>query len=242
MNNESKHVVAVSGGKDSCALALRLRELHPEIDYEFVITPTGDELPEMIAHWRKLEALLGRPLKVLPAPTLEQCISIEGMLPNFRARFCTRVIKIEPFLDYMATLPHGSVMYVGLRADEDAREGLLPPSDRYGVSMPMREWGWGIADVYEYLDCKGVDIPERTDCGVCFYQRLNEWKDLLDNHPRRYARYARIEKAAGYTFRSPGRDTWPADLYSLKREFKAGRKLRNVTKRDKQAMCPFCSK
>jgi tRNA(Ile)-lysidine synthase TilS/MesJ len=34
-----RHIVALSGGKDSTAMALRLAEVEP-LDYEFVITPT----------------------------------------------------------------------------------------------------------------------------------------------------------------------------------------------------------
>ena len=56
-----KHIVALSGGKDSTALALRLAEVEPR-DYEYLCTPTGDELPVMEAHWRHLETLLGGPL------------------------------------------------------------------------------------------------------------------------------------------------------------------------------------
>ena len=56
-----KHIVALSGGKDSTAMALRLAEVEPK-DYQFVITPTGDELPEMYEHWRLLGDLLGEPV------------------------------------------------------------------------------------------------------------------------------------------------------------------------------------
>jgi predicted PP-loop superfamily ATPase len=49
------HIVALSGGKDSTAMALRLRELHPDVPYRFIITPTGNELPTMDAHWAKLD-------------------------------------------------------------------------------------------------------------------------------------------------------------------------------------------
>ena len=38
------HVVGLSGGKDSTALALRLAETSPQ-DYVYLCTPTGDELP-----------------------------------------------------------------------------------------------------------------------------------------------------------------------------------------------------
>ena len=42
-------------------MALRLAEVEPR-DYEFICTPTGNELPQMLAHWAKLEVLLGKPL------------------------------------------------------------------------------------------------------------------------------------------------------------------------------------
>jgi tRNA(Ile)-lysidine synthase TilS/MesJ len=40
---EMKHIVGLSGGKDSTALALRLRQLHPEIEFTYICTPTGNE-------------------------------------------------------------------------------------------------------------------------------------------------------------------------------------------------------
>ena len=54
-------IVALSGGKDSTAMALRLAEIEPR-QYQFVCTPTGDELPEMVDHWLHLGGLLGSPL------------------------------------------------------------------------------------------------------------------------------------------------------------------------------------
>ena len=235
---QTRHVVALSGGKDSVAMALRLRELHPETPFEYVITPTGDELPEMEAHWTRLESILG-PMTRLHAENLFEVIEREGMLPNYRARFCTRILKIEPFLDYMNALPAGSVMYVGLRADEETREGMIQKDGRFVVRYPMREWGWSLEDVLGYLDCKGIPIPKRTDCGCCFFQRLPEWRDLLERHPDRFERYVQLEKKIGHTFRSPGRDTWPASLEELRAEILSGRKMRET--KAKPQKCRFCS-
>ena len=240
MSTEPKHVVALSGGKDSSAMALRLRELYPDREFEYVCTPTGDELPEMDQHWRNLEEMLGTPLKKLSTLTLEQCIDREKMIPNFRARFCTRILKIEPFIDYMNNLPAGSIMYVGLRADETGRLGLIEPDSTFEVEMPMQEWA--ITDVMNYLSARNVTVPTRTDCGACFYQRLHEWKALLDNHPDRYEAYAAIERRMGHTFRSPQRDTWSASLDGLRVEFQSGRKLRPPRKtKPNNSKCRFCS-
>ena len=232
-----KHVVGLSGGKDSTAMAVRLKELNPGIEYEYVLTPTGDELPETEEHWKLLELILG-PLKRLPTLDLFELIEREGMIPNWRARFCTRVLKVEPFIDYMKSLPEGSVLYVGLRADEEDRTGIQGA----GIHSvyPMQDWEWDLEKVMGYLNQCGIRIPERTDCGCCFWQRLYEWYDLWVYYPDRYDKYVQVEKKHGHTFRSPSRDTWPAALDDLRQEFINGRKpIRK--KIDKNKRCRFCS-
>lgn len=95
------HIVAVSGGKDSTALALRLKEVEPR-DYLYFCTPTGDELPDMVAHWDRLEELLGAPIIKVTNGTLNGLIEQYQALPNWRQRWCTRVLKIEPCLAFLA--------------------------------------------------------------------------------------------------------------------------------------------
>lgn len=236
MRNEPKHVVGLSGGKDSTALALRLAEIEPR-DYEYICNETGDELPEMVAHWARLEELLGKPIiRVRHSRDLKAEIRKQRMLPSVFGRWCTRVMKIEPTIEYMETLAEGSVLYVGLRADEEARRGLY--GEDVAVRFPMREWGWAEADVWAYLDERGVCIPERTDCAMCPYQRLGEWRDLYTKHPDRYIELVQLEDEIGATLRSPGRDTWPADLRSLAKEFDSGRKLRQYKR---ATTCRVCS-
>lgn len=120
---EMKHVVALSGGKDSTAMALRLAEVEPR-DYIYVCTPTGDELPEMFAHWRKLSKLLGKPLLPITADTtLQGLIERQKALPNWRQRWCTRMLKIEPYEAWLVKNAP-AISYVGLRADEESRGGM----------------------------------------------------------------------------------------------------------------------
>lgn len=64
------HVVALSGGHDSTAMAFILREQNPSIPYNYVCTPTGNELPAMFEHWRNLGDRLGRRLMPIMAGTL----------------------------------------------------------------------------------------------------------------------------------------------------------------------------
>lgn len=235
------HVVALSGGKDSTAMALRLRELNPDVDYQFVITPTGNELPEMFAHWRHLETLLGKRLNTMMQKTLFACIKDNNMIPNFRARFCTRQLKIEPYLAWL--LGHandenvtGITSYVGIRADEPERvAGDYSRVPGIVSAFPLREWGWGLTEVVDYLAERDVEIPKRTDCALCFWQRLEEWHDLWREYPDLYAEGEAIEAEYGYTFRSPQRDSWPAGLAELRQRFEAG----DVPRKFKQKRDPY---
>ena len=215
------HIGALSGGKDSTAMALRLREIEPDTDFRFVITPTGAELPPMAEHWRKLEGLLGKPLTVVsPGFTLMDLCREQKMIPNFRARFCTRMLKIIPYLAWLQN-QFPAVSYVGLRADEEGLTGM--ETDDLGLlfqtRFPLREWGWGICEVLAYLDKRGVTVPDRTDCDRCYHQTLHEWWVLWTQYPDRWASAVEDEDRTGHTFRSEQRDTWPASLRELAKAF-----------------------
>ena len=60
-----RHLLGVSGGKDSAALAVYMRQKYPEIDMEYFFTDTGDELPEVYEFLGRLEAYLGKPITYL---------------------------------------------------------------------------------------------------------------------------------------------------------------------------------
>jgi 3'-phosphoadenosine 5'-phosphosulfate sulfotransferase (PAPS reductase)/FAD synthetase len=197
-------------------MALRLAEVESR-DYEYVITPTGRELPTMLAHWMRLEDMLGKPLIRVTNQTLDYWIREWKALPNFRMRWCTRVLKIEPMMAYL--LRHAPVThYVGLRADEETREGIYGEVAAF-TRHPLREWGWGKAEVIAYNTSRGIKIPPRTDCDICFFQRIKEWKSLDRLYPDLYAEGVAYEELTGATFRTPGRDSWPTSLADLRAEF-----------------------
>ncbi len=240
-----RHVIGISGGKDSVALALRLQEVEPTTDWEYIITPTGDELPPMIEHWANLERILGKSFiritngRILNnpyGPTLNGLIHIQESLPNFRQRWCTRILKIEPTIAWCVR-NKPVLMHVGLRADESEREGIY--GELVQSRFPFREWGWGLAEVVAYLKQRGITIPKRTDCARCYHQRISEWRDLWRDYPAIYMQAALQEDKLGHTFRSPGRDTWPSDLISLAFEFAHGRQIRGDGKQGEQ--CRVCS-
>lgn len=244
---QNKHKFAgFSGGKDSTAMVIRLAELGE--DFKMIFTPAGRELPEVFEHIAKVEKLIDREVVRPPAPTIDSLIEQYGALPNWRQRWCTRQIKIEPCQDYLEQFiiedEDGNriapILYIGLRADEEDREG----GRYYDVDFqtPLRDWGWGVTEVYEYLDNLGIEVPARTDCDLCYGQRLGEWHDLWRFHPDRYAEAEALEKKHGHTFRSPGRDSWPAPLSELRQRFENGRRPRGSMSDDVQLDLFDCKK
>jgi len=215
--------VAFSGGKDSTAMALRLYELGES--FALLFTPTGDELPELSAHIAAIAARAGAEVITPANRGLYDWIETYQALPNFRMRWCTRQIKIEPCIAYLLQHP-GSTLCVGLRADEETRVGLYGEYATY--RYPLREWGWRKRDVYRYLAAQRVTIPRRTDCALCYDQRLSEWWQLWRDYPDRYARGEALEAATGHTFRSGQRDQWPTRLADLRAAFEAGKQPRGM--------------
>ena len=218
-----RNVVAFSGGKDSTAMALRMAELGE--DFDLLFTATGDELPDLRCHLDRVVSMTGKTLIEPTNKGLYFWIAEHNALPNWRQRWCTRQIKIVPCIAYLKANP-GSVLHVGLRADEEERQGLYGDFATY--RYPLREWGWGLAEVRKYVADRGVTVPRRTDCALCYGQRLSEWFDLWRDHPDRFAMGEAYEMQTGHTFRSPGRDSWPASLAELRARFEAGHRPRGI--------------
>lgn len=212
-------IAAFSGGKDSTAMVLRLAEMGE--DFDLLFTPAGNEPPEVEQHIHRIADVVDKRLVTPEAPSLFNLIDNFNALPNWRQRWCTRMIKIVPCIAYLKTLEHPTLM-VGLRADEEERKGIY--GDYATYRYPLREWGWDVKDVYSYLTKRGIVVPKRTDCMLCFGQRLIEWYNLWRDNPKEYDRGVQLEARTGFTFRSPHRDKWPAALADLRKEFESGQK------------------
>ncbi len=206
MTNE-RHILGLSGGRDSAALAVYMRQNRPELPLEYFFTDTGKELPEVYSFLDKLEGFLGRPIQRLnPDRDFDFWLDEYGnFLPSPRTRWCTRQLKLRPLEHWLREdLEAGTTIhsYVAIRADEPSREGYQATHPNMLVHFPLREAGIDRAGVLEILDQSDVGEPayyqwrSRSGCTFCFYQQKIEWVRLSEHHPNRFAEAVDYEKTA----------------------------------------------
>jgi hypothetical protein len=202
-----QHVLGLSGGKDSAALAIFMRERYPEIEISYFFTDTGKELPEVYEFLGKLEGFLGRKIHQLnPQRTFDFWLrEYKNFLPSARTRWCTRQLKLLPFRQWIKPwLEAGDdvISYVAIRSDEDHREGYSSTHDRLLIKMPFREHGIDKEGVYDILRSSGIGLPayydwrSRSGCTFCFFQQKIEWVRLKRIHPESYEEAKGYEKTA----------------------------------------------
>lgn len=148
MANKKKvrHVLGISGGKDSAALAIYMKDNYPELDIEYYTADTGKELEETYQLIRNLEVYLEKEIIKLKAfddsvetPFDHKLKSLGGFLPNTLNRWCTKTLKLDVFEKFVGNDP--VISYVGIRGDED-REGYISTKPTIQSVFPFRENIW----------------------------------------------------------------------------------------------------
>jgi 3'-phosphoadenosine 5'-phosphosulfate sulfotransferase (PAPS reductase)/FAD synthetase len=192
-----RHILGLSGGKDSTTLAILLHKEIPHMEYFFC--DTHKELPETYEYLERIKARLGIKITYLSAEKgFDFWLDIYGgYLPSPRARWCTRKLKIEPLEQFVGN--DEAVSYVGIRADED-RSGYVSTKENIKPLFPFKEKGLVKADIFRILEESAIGIPEyykwrsRSGCYFCFFQRKYEWVKLAEFHPDLFNESVKYEK------------------------------------------------
>ncbi|MBP3955365.1 phosphoadenosine phosphosulfate reductase family protein [Gemmata sp. G18] len=229
-----RHILMLSGGKDSTALAIHMRGRVPGMEYVFC--DTDKELPETYEYLSKIEYALGiRITRLRDDRGFDHWLKVKGgYLPSSRMRWCTHVLKMKPFEKYVGN--DQVQMYVGIRADED-RTAYVSTRPNIVTVLPFVEEGIVAEDVRRILDESGVGLPDyyswrtRSGCYFCFFQRRMEWVGLLEKHPELFElskQYEKINEETGERY------TWN-QRESLE-ELSAPERVREIKARHQKAM------
>src|SRR5438270_9703194 len=96
-----RHILSLSGGKDSTALTAYMKDRVPEMEYVFC--DTKKELPETYEYLDKIEAYLGKKIvRLCDDRGFDHWLRLKShpefgiFLPSSRFRWCTEYLKIKP--------------------------------------------------------------------------------------------------------------------------------------------------
>jgi len=218
-NEDIKHIVSFSGGKDSTAMLLMMLQKNMPID-EIVFCDTGMEFPEMYDHIHAVEYCINRPITVLyPDNSFEWFLSeykkksgkykhIDGLgWPGFMFRWCTGNLKTKIFDRYVKG--QDITIYLGIASDEKQRlERKHHRSNKHIIKYPLIEWEITEKQALEFCYKEGFDWKglykkfRRVSCWCCPLSRIGELRTLYSEYPKLWKELKRLDKLSYRQFRS----------------------------------------
>jgi hypothetical protein len=200
--SKTRHILGISGGKDSAALAIYLKKEYPELDIEYYFCDTGKELIETYCFVDDLEIYLGKKIIRLKAAQDDIDSPFDffynlygGYLPSSQARWCTKNLKLVPFEQFVGDDP--VISYVAIRGDEE-RDGYISKKTNIQSIFPFRKNIWSEDVIAKVLSNRNIskvlgryrktsgngfnfDTAEKIICKETSpgYARRQKLKDLL---------------------------------------------------------------
>lgn len=206
-HEDSVFIVSVSGGKDSTATLLALRESN--IPHRAAFADTGWEAPETYAYLATLERLLGITIDRVGVPGgMRAKIRERAGFPARMQRWCTRVLKVEPLRAYhdliAAETGRETVSVVGIRAEESTARAKMTAfgfDDRWGGYVWRPIIDATISDVLALHHRHGVPVNplyrrghSRVGCWPCIYASKEQIRLWAQDDPASVAEVAALER------------------------------------------------
>lgn len=246
-----RHIIAVSGGRDSAALALYMKGRLDLVEYVFC--DTGRELPEVYDFLDRLECKLGQPILRLSdvtridtkgKPAFDFWLESFGhFIPTPAARWCTKTLKIRPFERHIGK--DDAIVYIAIRADEEGRGGNYGDRPNITYCYPLVDDGVDLVSVQRILRDAEVELPDfyrwRTvgGCWCCPFQRRRDFLGLKRHHPDLFQRALEDEKKAGHKWLRSGESL---EAIAAQIELPMAVDEREIDTFDMDAPCTICAK
>jgi hypothetical protein len=103
------------------------------------------------------------------------------------ARFCTVEYKTAPINRYCEH-HHIERQLIGIAADEAHRQKGRP--------CPLIDRGITRQGCIDIIQAENLDVPQKSGCFICSFQRDSQWRTLWQRYPELFERAAKLEEGA----------------------------------------------
>jgi len=145
--------------------------------------------------------------------TLTEMIYDEGMIPNNRAPFCSRIMKGEPGERYLAELKLSGIGEItkvygfsALESERVQRHTAMGWQQGFTAVFPMIQEGISKQAAADWCQCvMGVRLPEmyswsdHANCLGCFRGGKAYWLAVAQHNPKVYEQRKALEAEFGHT-------------------------------------------
>jgi len=221
-----KHVVSLSGGKDSTAMLLMMLERGMPIDY-VIFVDTTKEFPEVYEHLEKLEKYIA-PLKITRLKFDYDYYFFDHQkrrgkntdkkgysFPSIHSRWCT-TMKRDLTKRFVNSLKDDYTIYVGIAYDEKQR---AKPKEHY--RYPLVEWEITEKQALEYCYSKGFDFGgiynkmSRTSCYCCPLVGIDKLRAIYIHYPELWEKIKEMESKTHRKFKPD------LSIFEIERQFES---------------------
>lgn len=184
-----RHVMGISGGKDSTAMAVLMHRREPSVSVEYVFTDTGREMPEMYGFLDRLETVIGPIRRIWDGWHCDRCAKAGTDWDTQACPHCGGPVRprdMNYYIDRWSTdetgpfLPSASsrwcTKHLKLRPFErfigrdaatayiglradEERDGNFGLKPNIAYRYPLQEWGIDLAGVMATLADAGITLP-----------------------------------------------------------------------------------
>lgn len=215
------YVVAISGGRDSAALAVLTAQ--EGLDCHYIFCDTKAEYPEVYDYLEKIEGRLGINIVHLESEGFEAMFKRKNyFMPTPRRRWCTVELKIKPMLKWIKQFGDQIIcVLTGTRADERRMYSSRSGKD-FIRATPLLDLGYGIRDIKRILIDARIGEPiyynwkRRSGCWCCPFQSIMAWRNLLRYHPELFAKAEEWQRVIDERLKT-GRQKQPFTIPFLRR-------------------------
>lgn len=178
-----RHILGISGGKDSAALAIYMKDCYPQIPFEFYNSDTKCELKETETLINRLDTYLGGIKRLIAVEDSPEDTPFDhfykvygGYLPSPQARWCTQKMKLEKMEEFVGDAP--AISYVGIRGDEE-REGYISTKNNIQSIFPFRKNIWSLDVINRFFQNKNIPLLESLCKEFCPTPYLEDFLKIV---------------------------------------------------------------